>query len=71
MDEVGNGLSEIYSSPNLQLPSTEAGFEHFVSVTFVIHEIEWLLLDRQGHRRSLSKFNEDQKNPEIQTWLYP
>ena len=71
LPEAGNGLSELHNSVDLKIPATETGFDHFVSVTLIIQEIEWLLLDRQGHRRALFKFNEGQESPEDQTWLCP
>lgn len=71
LQKAGNGLSAPHNSPDLQIQSTEAGFDNFASVTLVIHEIEWLLLARQEHRRALFNFNENQKNPKDQAWLCP
>ncbi len=71
LEEAGSGLNQETSSADLQLQSTEIGFNHFAVVTFVIEEIEWLLLARDGHRRALYKFGEGQKKPIDQTWLCP
>lgn len=71
LSDAGDGLSSLYKAADLQLPSTEIGFDHFVSATFVIFEIEWLLLDREGHRRAIFKFNEGEATPKDQIWICP
>lgn len=71
LNQPSNGLSEFHNSQDLQLHSTENGFNNFVSVTTNVHELEWLLLARQGHRRALYKFNEGLTAPSESHWLCP
>jgi hypothetical protein len=71
LSQAGNGLSADHNSPDLQLKSTESGFDNFVCVTVAIHELEWLLLARQGHRRALYKFIEGHTSPSESHWLCP
>ncbi len=71
MQEAGNGLSDLHNMPDLQIESTEVGFENFVSASLLVNEIEWLLLSPQGHRRALFQFNENRKSPNNQSWLCP
>lgn len=71
LSHPSNGLSDFHNLQDLQLDSTETGFNNFVCVIVDIHELDWLLIARQGHRRALYKFSEGQTAPSESYWLCP
>jgi pyridoxamine 5'-phosphate oxidase len=58
--EVAQPFEEVSAdadSNSLNLNEPESGFSNFLSVGVLIHQIEWLFLSPQGHRRALFEFD--------------
>ncbi|NDC31202.1 MAG: hypothetical protein EBZ58_09765 [Bacteroidetes bacterium] len=64
--------SSVASGPSSNIPddkvSPDAGRNHFTRLIFLIHQLEWLALDSDGHRRASWRLVEGSQEG---TWLNP
>ncbi len=62
------GLPENFDEANLNEDSIAAGYKNFAVVKNKVVEIDWLLLNRDGHRRAQFIFGENEVK---QHWIVP
>ena len=63
-----NHLPEFWSQENLSVETTNPFFVNFVVLAMVVTELDWLLLEREGHKRALFTWEDSQWHS---SWLVP
>lgn len=68
LTNAAGGLPPLWQSPTITLADTEYAYANFAVVRCEIHRLEWLHLQRSGHRRAQFDYvNEDWKG----RWVVP
>ena len=59
LDDADDDLPAFWQQSDVEKERTDYAFAHFAVGTLLVQEIEWLLLDRQGHQRAAFNWVED------------
>lgn len=68
LPHAADDLPNLWKTPEIELAQTEYAYANFAVVTCAINRMEWLHLQRSGHRRALFEFLEEEW---IGSWVVP
>ena len=59
LPHASDNLPDLWKQPDVPLSETEYAFKNFAAVVCTVTQLEWLYLDRNGHRRAIFQYEDE------------